>query len=137
MIRIPARALLALGILLATLPLGCGTDPTGDGPPVPGEMVAALGSPFGAEGSAVLEVASGTVTGVSSDDPDLLVYRIATQPVRIVVLRGTPGALAFRLSTDDVHHPPELRVVEVGGPDDAIRGSVSGYAVALVPGEGS
>jgi hypothetical protein len=137
MIRITVRASLALGVLLAAGAAGCGEDPTGGQTPIPGEMIATLASPVGAEGSAVLEVSSGTVTGVTSDDPDLLVYLVATHPVRIVAVRGIPGAVVFQVGTDDVTRPPELRVADVGGPDDALRVSLGGYSVTLVEAGGS
>ncbi len=136
MICITARTCLALGVLLAVGAAGCGEDPTGQAP-IPGDLVATMVSPIGAEGSAVLEVGSGTVTRVTSDDPDLLVYRVATQPVRIVAFRGGPGAIVFRVHTDDVMRPPELRVVEVGAPDDALRTNLGGYSVTLVEESGS
>lgn len=131
MIRIPARACLALAVLVTAGTAGCGEDPTGQAP-IPGRMMATMVSPIGAEGAAVLEVTSGTVTSVSSDDPDLLVYRVQGQPVRIVALRGTAGVIVFRLATDDVTRPPELHLVEVGAPDDQLRTSLGGYAVTLV-----
>lgn len=138
MIRTNARRFpLALCVLLAPGVAGCGEDPTGGETKLPGEMVATLTSPAGDEGAVVLEVTSGNVLSVSSDDPDLLVFRVATQPVRIVAVRGPAGAIAFRIATDDVTHPPELQVVEVGGPDDVLRTSQSGYAVALTMEGGS
>jgi hypothetical protein len=136
MIRSTAGARFALALLLAAGLGGCGEDPTGGGTPVPGDMLATIESPTGVA-SALLEVVSGTVSSVSSNDQDLLVERVATQPVRIVVIRGTPGPVSFRVRTEDVTHPPEIRVVEVGSADDELLPNVSGYAVSLVEEAGS
>lgn len=115
----------------------CNEDPTGGEMRQPGELTASLVSPNGDEGSALLEVASGTVLDVTAVEPYVHVFRVGSNPARIVVLRMEPGEIAFRLTTDDVNQPPELRVVDVGGPDDQLRSSLAGYSVSLGGGTGS
>ena len=133
--RLLARRASAFGLaaLLATV-AACGDDPTA-GDPVRGEMRATLVSPNGAEGSAVLEVVSGALLDVAAPEPGVRVYW--SQGGKVVVLRRAPGQIAFRLLAADVNQPPELRVVEVGAPDDALRDDLSGYTVAVTPGAGS
>jgi len=126
------RVGLALALVLTLGATGCGEGPTGGEARVPGTMVATLTSPTGVAASVLLEVTSGNVLSVTSGDADLLVRRVATEPVRIVAIRGTPGTIVFTLRTDDVTRPPEIRVVEVGDADDRLLPSVSGYAVSLV-----
>jgi len=133
------RSAVALGtvVLLVTALASCNDNPTSGDVRQPGVMTATLVSPNGAEGSALLEVGSGTVLDVTPVESYVRAYRVAANPVRIVVLRLEPGDIAFRLTTDDVNRPPELRVVDVGGPDDQLRPSLSGYSVSLTLGEGS
>lgn len=123
-----AAAVFALG--------ACSDEPTG-GAPRPGEMRATLVSPNGPEGSAVLELTGGTIQDVAAAEAFVRVYWVSGTPARFVVLRLEPGEIAFRLLTADVNDPPELRVVEVGGPDDALRSDLSGYSVAVTLGGGS
>lgn len=127
----------ALGLALALLALsGCLDDPT-DGRPVPGEMWATLVSPHGPEGSAVLEVVSGEILDVAAAEPFVRVYWAPGGTRRLVVLRRDAGEIGFRLLAEDVSDPPELRIVEVGAPDDRLREDLSGYSVAVVRGGGS
>jgi hypothetical protein len=124
-------------LLLVLTLASCNDGPTSGDVPQPGEMTATLISPNGAEGSALLEVGSGTVLDVTPVGSYVRAYRVAANPVRIVVLRLEPGDITFRLTTDDVNRPPELRVVDIGGPDDQLRPSLSGYSVSLTVGAGS
>jgi len=128
---------LGMVMLLVTTLASCNDNPTSGDVQQPGEMTATLISPNGAEGSALLEVSSGTVLGVAPVESYVHVYRVAANPVRIVVLRLQPGDIAFRLTTGDVNRPPELRIVDVGGPDDQLRPSLSGYSVQVTGGAGS
>jgi hypothetical protein len=133
------RIALALGtvMLVVTTLASCNDNPTSGDVQQPGVMAATLVSPNGAEGSALLEVGSGTVLDVTPMESYVRVYRVAANPVRVVVLRLEPGDIAFRLTTDDVNRPPELRVVDVGGPDNQLRPSLAGYSVSVTSGAGS
>lgn len=126
-------------ILVLTALAACRNEPTGGGdiPPQPGDATATVVSPNGDEGSAVLEVTGGTVLDVRTDEAYVRVYRVPTDPVRIVVARLRPGELTFRLTTDDVGHLPGIRVVEVGAPDDRLRPDITGYSVTVLAGDGS
>ncbi|MBW3535156.1 MAG: hypothetical protein KY453_08070 [Gemmatimonadetes bacterium] len=129
-----ARAARAFGLaLLLTGLSGCLDTPT-DGGRRSGEMRASLVSPHGAEGSAVLEVVSGEILDVASPGPFVRVYWGISNVRRVVVIRRDPGEIAFRLLARDVNDPPELRVLEVGGPDDVLRPSLSGYSVTVTRG---
>jgi hypothetical protein len=91
-------------------------------------MTATLRSPNGAEGAAVVELSGpgiGAVTGV-----DGTVFAEAVGGVtRVVVLRATPGEVAFRVTMAEGAEQPGATVVEVAGGDDALRPSLSGYRV--------
>lgn len=124
-----ASALVLAGLTAALT--ACFDDPVVDTIRQPGEMTATLVSPNGDEGSAVLELRSGTVLELSSTESTMHVYGVQTTPGRIVVLRLLPGEITFRIVADDVNNPPAFGVLEVGGPDDALRPDLSGYSVRL------
>lgn len=126
-----ARAL-GLALLLTALS-ACLDGPTGGGARS-GEMRASLVSPHGFEGAAVLEVVSGEMLDVASPGPFVRVYWGPANVRRVVVIRRDPGEISFRLLARDVNDPPELRVLEVAGPDDALRPSLSGYSVTVTRG---
>ena len=130
LIRTLGTRALTMAVLVAALS-GCFSDPVGGGPRQAGEMTATVVSPNGDEGSAILEVASGTIVAVGSTESYTQVYGVATAPARVVVVRLEPGEIALHLVAADVNHPPELRVVQVAGPDNALRTDLSGYSVRL------
>ena len=84
-----------------------------------------------------MEVTTGGILDVASAEPFVRVYWVPGAPTRVVVVRRDPGEIAFRLLAEDVNDPPELRVVEVGGPDDALRDDLAEYAVVVTRGGGS
>lgn len=123
-------------LVLSLLPLvaGCLPDPVGSGIANPGDMTATLVSPNGNEGSAVLELTSGTILAITTPETYERVYGVPTAPGRIVIVRRDPGQITFRLVADDIDNPPEIRVVEVAGPDDVLRADLSRYSVKLTGG---
>lgn len=122
----------ALATALAVALSSCFDDPAGSNFGTLTEMTATVQSPNGDEGSAVLEVASGTVVAVASPGGLVQVFGIPASPPRIVVLRAEPGPISIRLVAEDPSRPPTLRVVQVGAPDNTLRADLSGYSVQLV-----
>ncbi len=111
-------------LAVATIALiGCDGSTPPDGP---GTVTAALVSPNGAEGAAVVDVA-GAVENISGSS-DVAVYTTPS-PVgtRVILVRATPGNLEMSFRTQDISRPPNLAVVEVADANDAIRSSLTGY----------
>jgi hypothetical protein len=104
-----------------------GTDTPG---PAGGDYAAVLQSPNGPEAAAQLEL-----TGAGIEDVQSSTAFLASSPVsggrRVVIVRPQPGTLEFRVRMAEGQEPPDVRVVEVAAPDDALRASVSGYRVAF------
>lgn len=122
-----ARTLAAI-TCIATL--GC--DAGEPAPPAgPGEVVARLVSPNGAEGAAVVEL-TGAGIGEVRGAPGTTVFAAASGPAtRVVVLRDTPGELAFHVRLAERSAPPAARVIEVADGEDRLRASLAGYRVAF------
>lgn len=105
-----------------------------DGPaPGPGAFTASLVSPHGAEGAAVLELVGPGIQGVSGDGARVWGRPGAGDTVTVVVIADEAGSLGFRVAVADTLRRPEARVVQVAGPDDALREALEGYRVELVP----
>lgn len=120
--RTPRRAAAALLLAAAA---ACGPDASA---PRNVDVVATLRSPNGAEGAAVVELSGAEVLDASTDGGRLFLAG-AGGVTRVVIVRDEPGAIAFRLTVDREAPTPAAVVVEVAGPDDALRPSVDGYAV--------
>lgn len=118
---------LILPALLALAACDGGTDTPG---PAGGDYDAVLRSPNGAEAAAQLELSGPGIEDVQSSTAFL-----ASSPVsggrRVVIVRQQPGTLEFRVRMAEGQEPPDVRVLEVAAPDDALRASLSGYRVAF------
>jgi len=115
-------------LALATLAACVGEGPKSG----PGTMTATVVSPNGAEGAAVvflLEEDLGAISGVGATE----VYAYsANGSTQIVVIHPTGGELVFEVAVPDTTQPPAFVLAEVAGPDDELRGSLSGYTLELV-----
>ncbi len=89
-------------------------------------MTAALVSPNGAEGAAVVDVA-GTVENISGSSGVSVYTTPSATGTRVILVRMTPGALEMSFRTQDISRPPNISVVEVADGDDAVRASLTGY----------
>ena len=98
-------------------------DPTG-----PGELEAALISPNGDEGSAVLELAGagiGQVTGIQGQ-----AYTLPSgSDIRVVIILNNPGQIKLNIAVDDVASVPAVAVIEVADGANVLRSSTTGYSV--------
>ena len=103
---------------------------SGTGAEAGGEYIAALESPYGAEGGAILEM---TDTGVESVDAGSL--SLFQQPVsggrRLILVREPAGRLEFRVRLTPGSAMPEIRVLEVVDGDDQPRPTMDGYTVSF------
>lgn len=121
-----ARYALAAGLLLAVA-LACGDQ----APATPGTFTVEVTSPNGDEGAARVSLAGGGVRSVSAIDGwvyDQLADTLAT----VLVVNDAPGPLRFRVEVADTAVALQGTVVEVAGPDDALRASLAGYSVRVV-----
>lgn len=95
-----------------------------------GEYIAALESPHGPEGAALLEVAGDGVESFTATSLSLF-----TQPVsggtRVLLVREPAGRLEFRVRLAPGRPPPGVRVLEVVDGGDQPRPSVAGYEVTF------
>lgn len=119
-----AGAFFALGLVLA----GCTDSPTAPAPS-PGELIATLQSPNGAEGAAVLQLSGIGLGVVRADSTGLVFSERQGNVARVALILPTPGEARFRVRVEDIHTPPTATVLEVAGADNQLRGSLAGYSV--------
>jgi hypothetical protein len=121
--RLAVLLLAATGVLSAC-DGGTGSETAG------GEYIAALESPAGPEGAAVLEITGEGVQSVHAASLTLF-----QQPVsggrRLVLVREPAGRLEFRVRMAPGNGPPSVRVVEVVDGNDQPRASAEGYTVTF------
>ncbi len=124
---LPLVPLVPFAVLALAACDGGGTEPP---PPPGGDYNAVLQGPTSAESAALLEL-----TGTGIEDVSSLTSVVYSSPVsggrRVVLVRGTPGALEFRVRMAPGNEPPAARVVELAGGDDQLRTSLTGYQVAF------
>ena len=98
----------------------------------PGTLTATVVSPNGDEGAAVVEVFGPGITGVASLEGRAFSERRG-DTLRVVVVREDgAGTLRFALSVADTTQLFGGTVLEVAGPDDALRSSVATYTLEVV-----
>lgn len=112
-------------LVLAILLTACGDDTPA---PEPGQVVVSLVSPSGPEGGAVFDVSGESITSAESGASTVFVRQVEGR-TRIILVREPAGALEFVLDVENIHQPPTVEMVEVAGPDDELRSSLSGYRV--------
>jgi hypothetical protein len=122
----PPLVVLPLLLALAACDGGGGTGASLSG----GEYIAALESPHGAEGAAILEV-----TGAGVEEVFASAATLFQQPVsggrRIVLVREPAGRIEFRVRITPGNDLPAVRVLQVVDGDDALRPSTDGYTVSF------
>lgn len=119
--------LLIAPVLLALGACDGGTEPP---PPLGGDYTAVLQGPTNSESAALLEL-----TGTGIEDVQSLTATLFSNPVsggrRVVLVRGTPGAMEFRVRVAAGNQPPTARVLELAGADDRLRTPLTGYQVTF------
>ncbi|HEX6576421.1 MAG TPA: hypothetical protein VF042_15750 [Gemmatimonadaceae bacterium] len=115
-----------LVVWIASLAVLAGCDSTR--PNGPGTVTAALVSPNGAEGAAILDV-TGTVESFKPSNNVSMYTTPSAAGTRVILVSLTPGDLSVKLSLADVSATPQVSVVEVADGDDKVRPSLTGYRV--------
>lgn len=116
------RRLLPLVTLLAIG--GCSDE----GPDYsPGSLTATVVSPNGPEGAAVVSLSTGAT--VNSVGGTQAYAHAGLQETRVVLINPAGGELSFEIFVNNAAEPPVAAVLEVAGPDDALRADVSAYSV--------
>lgn len=99
------------------------------GPPSGAGMVTAtLVSPNPYEGAAVLSFFGDGVGDITPVNGEVWSQRRGDS-VRVVVVRLDHGALSFRMALADTTRKPSAVVLQVAGPDDALRSALGEYKV--------
>lgn len=125
----PSSILVVAPLLLA---LGACGDGGGTEPPPPagGDYTAVLQGPTNTESAALLEL-----TGAGIEDVQSLTSTVFSNPVsggrRVVLVRGTPGTIEFRVRMAQGSPAPTARVVELAGANDQLRTPLTGYQVTF------
>ncbi|GBD32139.1 MAG: hypothetical protein KatS3mg081_2131 [Gemmatimonadales bacterium] len=117
-----------LAVLLAAAVGGCESDVL----ETPVELRGRLVSPNGPEGAAVLELI-GPGLGNARAASGHLFTRQNGDTLRLVAVLEEAGTVEFVVEWFRKKSRPEVRVLEVAGGDNAIRGSLSGYRVEFTP----
>lgn len=112
--------------LVATL-AACGD---GSGPPevAPGQVDVLLESPHGPEGALLVEldVAISSLQAVGGE-----VFQEAADGRTRLLALDDAGEIRFRIGVPDTKRTVTYRIIEVAGPDNVLRGDLSGYALAF------
>ncbi|MEQ1855031.1 MAG: hypothetical protein ABL963_01095 [Longimicrobiales bacterium] len=124
------RCLRALGVCATAVLLTACSD---QGPEsAPGTLTAALVSPNGAEGAAVVTL-RGQGLGATTGLGDVVLFRLDDADVTTMVLVSpSGGSLSFRAEVADTTRPPTTAVLQIAGPDDELRATLSGYRLEWV-----
>lgn len=105
-----------------------------EGPaPGPGTLTVSVVSPHGAEGAAVLALHGRGIDGVDGSGAWVRARPGRGDTVVVAVVAEEAGPLSFRLALADTLRRPEVRILQVAGPDDALREALEGYRVEVTP----
>ena len=115
-------------VLACLLPLAvaCGDEGPASGP---GTLTVQVVSPNGAEGAALVRLI-GPGLGQVAPDAGRVFSDIHGDTLNVVVVNEAGGDLRFGLAVADTTRPPQGVLVDVSGPDDAVR-PLAGYAVEV------
>jgi hypothetical protein len=124
-------------IVLCVVPALAACDGGGTGASAPGgEFIAALESPNGAEGAALLELTGEGIESVTAASLSLFQLPI-TGGRRVMLVREPAGRIEFRVRVAPGSEPPAARVLQVVDGNDEPRASADGYAVTYTPTRGT
>lgn len=125
-IRFPRTVRFTVVAALAVLFVACSDEGPVSGR---GTLTATLVSPNGAEGAALVHLAGegiGTITAVGGTE---VFSEIGATAAQVVLVNQAGGELAFQVAVADTTQPPAVVVIEVAGPDDALRPDIADYDV--------
>lgn len=124
-VRGSGAALLAVCLAALGLLGGCGDDPV----PGPGVLTAAVESPSGAEGAALLKLVGSEVLQITAIDGRVFSEHHG-DTVMVVVVNEAGGKLRFGVEVADTTRRPAVTLLDVSGPDDRLR-ALRGYSVDI------
>ena len=113
--------------LMALFVIGCGDNPTPPHIPVPGTLTVRLDSPAGPESAARFRLIGGGIRGILASEGRVF-SALRGDTADVIVVLQVPGDVRFRLTVADTAALPSMTVVEVAGPDNALRGT-GGYSL--------
>jgi hypothetical protein len=113
-------------LVLALVVFGC-SDPHAPGRQ--SEFTVAVVSPNGPEGAVLLDVAAAQVIAVTSESAEVHTH-VEGDRLMVVLVRAQPGELRAVVEVPDATRPPEVRLVQVAGPTNALR-PLAGYSVEV------
>ncbi|HET7040350.1 MAG TPA: hypothetical protein VFH97_10725 [Gemmatimonadales bacterium] len=116
----------------------CSDEPTGTAPdaPQPGTLVLNLTTPHADDGAVMFEVTGPDIDGASAANASLRLFtRQADGGLVGVVLGVVGGGPVAALQVPDVGAAANyrVRVLEVADRADALRASLTGYAITVTP----
>lgn len=117
----------AWALLLALTSLAVGSCDTLD-PDAPGERLLTVVSPHGPEGAAVLRLSGGDVETITAVNGRLFMDRQGNEVTAVVVLHQ-PGEIVLRLLVGSVRTLPDVTLLDVGAPDNSMRGDLTSYSM--------
>jgi hypothetical protein len=113
--------------LLTLVTAACGDEPTPPAVPTPGTLTVRLDSPAGAESAARFRLVGDGIRDVLASEGRVF-SAVRGDTTDVIVVLQFPGDVRFRLSVVDTADLPNMTVVEVAGPDNALRG-LGGYSL--------
>lgn len=101
------------------------------GPEGPGYFDMELYSFRNLEGAAAFRLEGGGELGEVTSEVGEVFYEHHGGTSDVVVIMDEPGTIGFRVATENLGKKPDVTVVQVAGPDDILRPSLSGYFVSV------
>jgi hypothetical protein len=124
--------LLVLCLLPALAACDDGTGASSAG----GEFIAALQSPNGPEGAALLELTGEGIESVAGSSVSLFQLPVSGGR-RVMLVREPAGVIEFRVRVAAGNELPDARVLQVVDGNDQVRASTDGYRVTFTPTRGA
>ena len=107
--------------------LACGAEPALPGP---GTVLATLVGPAEeGEGGAVIELFGSGIQSIEGVQPTQAFSRLNESGARVVLINQEGELLMFLIALADTLQIPDVAIVEVAGPADALRTDVRQYKV--------
>lgn len=124
--------LLAAALATFTALTACGDSGSDPSEPEPGTLELQITSPAGSEGAALVEVTGVGVQGVQSAAGRAFMETMGVDTTQVLLILDTPGLLVFEADVADINASVGGRVLDVAGPDNALRADPAAYTVRVV-----
>ena len=116
-------------VLAVAAALACGDPSDQAGPAQEGPVRVILVSPNGPEGAALFEMPIDGIVSVRAPVGAVFESQAAGRR-QVALFASQPIQLVLELTVADQAHPPDVRLVQVSGPDDQAR-PLTGYRVQV------